>query len=297
MNYQKQPISIEQQIALLKQRGLIIDDEPLALDRLKVISYFRLADYWRPMEADHTTHSFLPNTHFVDVLACYYFDKQLKMLLFSAVQTIEIAVRTAIIHHFSMQHGAFWFIDATLFTDQSLFASHLESLNRELQRSKEEFIKEHYQKYGKTEFPPAWKSLEVASLGSLSKLYENFASRATKNLVARDFCVRQSVFLASWLNCLTVLRNCIAHHSRLWNRRFSIMPQMPPLMPNTWIANNKLRPYKLYPMLCCIAYWLNAIDPTNTFAADFKALLARYPSVYPAAMGAPRGWDEEPLWE
>ena len=134
MNYQKHPISIEQQIALLKQRGLIIDDEPLALDRLKVISYFRLADYWRPMEADHTTHSFLPNTHFVDVLACYYFDKQLKMLLFSAVQTIEIAVRTAIIHHFSMQHGAFWFIDATLFTDQSLFGKHTQILGQSGQK-------------------------------------------------------------------------------------------------------------------------------------------------------------------
>ena len=184
------------------------------------------------MEANHFTHNFLPNTHFADVLHYYNFDKQLKVLLFSAVQTIEIAVRTAVIHHFSMQHGAFWFIDATLFTDHNFFASHLESLSRELQRSKEDFIKEHYQKYGTTEFPPAWKTLEIASLGTLSKLYDNFASRATKNLVARDFGVRQSVFLASWLNCLTVLRNCLAHHSRLWNRRFSIMPQLPSLMPN-----------------------------------------------------------------
>ena len=50
-------------------------------------------------------------------------------------------------------------------------------------------------------------------------------------------------------------------------------------------------------MLCCIAYWLNSIDSQNTFADDFKALLSKYPNVDTGAMGAPRGWEEEPLWK
>lgn len=50
-------------------------------------------------------------------------------------------------------------------------------------------------------------------------------------------------------------------------------------------------------MLCCIAYWLRAIDPQTMFVADLKALLARYPTVSPSAMGFSNGWEQEPLWQ
>lgn len=297
MEYTKQPISIQDQIDLLKRRGLIIDDEQHAKDALSVISYFRLADYWRPMEASHTTHIFIEGTHFNDILKLYQFDKELKNMVFAAIQTIEIAMRTKIIHHFSIADGAFWYMDAHLFADHSLFASHLEKLNKELQRAKDEFITDHYKKYGREHFPPSWKTLEVASLGSLSKLYENYASRRVKNLVARDFNVMQYVFLSSWLVCLTVLRNCCAHHARLWNRRFSVRPKMPPQMPGKWISNFRFLSYKLYPNLCCIAYWLNSIKADNTFAADLRDLLTRYPDVPPSSMGFPHDWQGEELWK
>ena len=48
--------------------------------------------------------------------------------------------------------------------------------------------------------------------------------------------------------------------------------------------------------LCCIAYLLNIIDPQNTFVADFKTLLRKYPTVDPRAMGCPTDWEQEPLW-
>ena len=35
----------------------------------------------------------LPDSHFDEVLACYYFDKDLKALLFKAIQTIEVAFK------------------------------------------------------------------------------------------------------------------------------------------------------------------------------------------------------------
>ncbi len=46
-----------------------------------------------------------------------------------------------------------------------------------------------------------------------------------------------------------------------------------------------------------IAYWLNSINPANTFTKDIKALLTKYPVADPAAMGVPRGWQSEPLWQ
>lgn len=58
MKYNKKPISIADQIAQLKSRGLIIEDENNAEKVLSIISYFRFANYLRPMEADKMTHKF-----------------------------------------------------------------------------------------------------------------------------------------------------------------------------------------------------------------------------------------------
>ena len=46
---------------MLKERGLIINDEEQALEQLRIISYFRLANYLKPMEQDKSTHLFKPN--------------------------------------------------------------------------------------------------------------------------------------------------------------------------------------------------------------------------------------------
>ncbi|MBR1800098.1 MAG: Abi family protein [Bacteroidaceae bacterium] len=297
MRYTKQAIPLSEQIRTLRERGLIFDDEALAEQKLGFISYFRLADYWRPMELDEHTHQFLPHSTFQDVISRYQFDKELKSLLFSAIQTIEIAVRSKIIQHFSAAHGAFWFMESSLFIDGALFNKHILRLRQEVARSQESFIRQHFRKYDSPDLPPVWKTLEVVSLGTLSKLFSNFSDKDAKDFVAADFRLPQHIVLESWLESLTSLRNFIAHHARIWNRRF---PQKPELLRRSrypWIANRPQQPFKLYPILCCITYWLNAIDASNTFATDFKKLLMKYPNVDVRMMGFPREWENEPLWK
>ena len=108
MRYTKQVMTLTQQIQTLQSRGLIIADTVKAEQALDAISYFRLADYWYHLESNHQVHHFLPNSHFEEVLTCYYFDKDLKALLFKAMQTIEVAVRSKIIKHFAPTCGPFW---------------------------------------------------------------------------------------------------------------------------------------------------------------------------------------------
>ena len=48
--YNNKALSIQEQIERLKKYGLIIDDVNQANKTLSIISYFRLACYWRPME-------------------------------------------------------------------------------------------------------------------------------------------------------------------------------------------------------------------------------------------------------
>ena len=297
MRYTKQLLTLQQQINILKQRGLIIENETEAISTLDSISYFRLAGYWRLMEADKRLHIFKPGSHFSHIVSLYHFDEELRLLIFSAIQQIEVTVRARMIRLFSERHGAFWFTDATLVDSNTMFQSNLSSLQEELNRSEDEFILEHFQKYDTPSMPPVWKTLEVASFGTLSKLYANMNDSAAKKTVSRSFMIPKFEYMRNWLRCITVVRNICAHHARLWNVNIVIKPNLPNHLPNQWISNKQVNRDKLYPHLCYIAYWLNAIHPQNTFIKDIKNLLMKYPVVDPAAMGFPRGWQNEPLWK
>ena len=285
MKYNKKPISIADQIAQLKSRGLIIEDENNAEKVLSIISYFRFVNYLRPMEEDKVTHKFKPGKKFSNALDLYYFDKTLRSVLFSAIQTVEIALRTSVIQHFS------------IFKDGEMHKACLKTIKTELKRTKEDFINEHFAKYDRPSMPPSWKTLEVVSFGTLGKLYSNFADTSIKKTVARSFNVPNHEVLDSWIAALAALRNCCAHHARTWNRRYPWKPKMPATLPLNWISNAlAVRKQKLYAQLCCLAYMCQTIVSTSDFKGGLKALLAKYPKVNPTALGFPPLWDQEPLW-
>lgn len=295
MEYIKPALSITDQLVALQQRALTINDLTQAEQFLNNVSYFRFAAYLRIFE--QPDRSFRAGSTFEQVATLYTFDVELRKLLFGAVQRIEIALRSRVIHEFSLSHGPFWFLDASLAIDKRMFAENLATLQRELERSKEEFIKAHTVKYGSASFPPAWKMLELVSFGCLTRLYRNFNDTPAKKRIARSFGVSKSEALESWMVAITVLRNHCAHHARVWNRYYPNIPKLPPVLHNAWINVSGIAPYSLYAILCCIAYWLRGIDPQTSFVTDMKALLAKYPTISPSAMGFPKGWRQEPLWQ
>lgn len=295
--YNKQPISIADQISTLKNRGLMFDNDQAAIESLKIISYFRLANYWMPMESDKLNHIFKPNSKFENVLSLYNFDKELRTIIFSAIQSIEIALRTKIIQIVSSNYGAFWFTNKSLFSKVTIFSKCLSNIEEELKRSKEDFLIEHFARYDNPPYPPAWKTLEVSSFGTLSKLYCNLTDNNLKKQIARELGLPQHLYLESWIKSLSVLRNCIAHHARIWNRKYPWKPQIPKKLQRSWIYDITISHEKLYAQLCCIVYLLNAIDPNNDFKQSLKALLSKYPIVDISAMGFPKLWYNEALWK
>ena len=249
------------------------------------------------MELDHTTHQFKPGASLEKAYQLYDFDKKLRLLVFTAIQTIEISLRSRVIHHFSIGTTPFWFFDESLCTDKHNFLDNMMVLEREQNRSKEDFIKEHKVKYGADSFPPAWKILELASFGCLTKLFFNFSSTRIKKRIARSYGVPQHEILESWMKNLCAIRNICAHHGRLWNRVIPVKPLIPRRVRNTWISNTSVSQTRLYAGLCCMLYWLNAIDSNNTFVQDLKDLLNTHPDVDTTAMGFPTNWETEPLWQ
>lgn len=153
--YNKRPITIAEQMAILKNRELQFNNEQEAVKCLKIISYFRLANYWKPMESDKFNHVFKSKSSFENVLSLYNFDKDLRTLIFSYMESIEIALRTKLIQIISSSYGAFWFAKESLFRNYSVFIKCLTNITDELKRSKEDFIVEHFIKYDNPSFPPS----------------------------------------------------------------------------------------------------------------------------------------------
>ena len=296
MKYSKQPLDYSEILDLLESRGLIIRDRNKAIECLKVVSYFRLDNYFHPMESDKVQHIFKPGSTFDNAMDLYRFDCDLRELIFTAIQAVEIALRSKMIHHISLQYGAFWFTDVSLFRDANIHHKCMEQIRQELKRTREEFIIEHSAKYSEPEFPPVWKTLEVTSFGTLSKLFCNFADNKIKKRIAREFNLPQHLVLESWIKSAVVLRNYLAHHSRVWNRKFPIKPQMTTPLRGNWVIPPVGNYDKLYSQLCYLQYLLNVIRPCNNFSFRLKVLLTEHLNVDTSAMGFSGNWLDEPLW-
>ena len=174
------------------------------------------------------------------------------------------------------------------------------SLEEELERSKEVFIKDHRRKYKDDfRFPPVHKSLEITSLGTLSKLYGNLKPLVkSKDIIAKEFGTVNHTFLPSWLQSFTQIRNLCAHHSRLWNKNLPGKPNLLPKPPFEWlkIVPTEKEFHMIYIHICCMKYLLNAIEPDNNFTHRMEELLTQYPNVDLNALGFKINWKSEPLW-
>lgn len=295
MKYEKQPIDFPRQIELLKERGMIFSNEAKALEALYSISYFRIANYWYQFE-NKDNKTFSSDCEFDRILSLYNFDRELRGIIFAAIQDVEIAFRTRVGHYMSMKYGSFWFLEGKLFKDKNLHISCINKLKEEVTRSHEEFLKEHYAKYSESPYPPSWKILEVASFGTLSKLYSNLADNEVKREISRSFGLPSYQFLENWMKCAAVMRNCCAHHARLWNRRFSTIPKFPQYLPGAWISAPLCRPEKIYGQLCCLEYLEQTVYPNTNFKGRLLALMNTFDG-HIKAMGFPEDWRSQPLWD
>ncbi|MCF0159094.1 MAG: Abi family protein [Veillonella sp.] len=295
-NYKHRTLSLEEIVEMLKCRGLTIHDECKAIAFLSDVSYFRLASYLRPFESDKHTHQYKDYASFEKAVELYHFDNALREIVFKAIQHIEVSLRTRMIQEFSEESDPFWFFDESQCASKRNYLDNMAHIERELTRSKEDFIKEHFRKYGNDCYPPAWKTLEIITFGCLSKLYGNYISTKAKKRIARSYGVPQHEILESWIKTFNAIRNACAHHARLWNAIMAQTPMLPSRMRNKWINNSKIDGFRIYAALSCLVYWLNAIRPENTFVKDFKRILSDSPNVDIAAMGFPADWRNEPLW-
>lgn len=298
MKYSKPSISLEQQVELLQKRGLKINDPEKARHYLSNISYYRLRAYTYPFQVDQDTdHLFNGEVTFEEIIQLYVFDRHLRLLVFDGLEKIEIALRTKIIYEFAQVYGSHWHDRNEIYVNQYRFNKDISKLYDEVDRSSETFIKHYKKKYTLPEYPPAWMSLEVASMGLLSKMFENLKKSPIKKKVVTEFGLKNHLILESWMHAFAHLRNVCAHHGRLWNRRFITLPKLPDDTLYPFLQNKNIYQNKLYAILSCMLYILQIISPGHQLTENLKELFKGCSQADLHEMGFPKGWETEKLWQ
>ena len=235
------------------------------------ISYYRLKGYWWEMQEDSVEHIFQENIFFEDVIDLYNFDRHFRLIVFNAIERIEIALRAKLIYHMSLSFGAEWYLDSVHFHSKHHYDIFLDKITNDIDQSSEEFIVKHVENHP-NEKPESWKALEVITLNTLSKLYSNLKNQSReKSRIANEFGLNSSRDLESWLRTITFIRNIIAHHGRLWNRvmvnqyRWPNSTQFPLLSYSPNVERRK----KIFPILSAIIYMNDRISPSNNLKKSY----------------------------
>lgn len=298
MKYQKPSLTVHEQIAIMRSRGLIINDEIFAKQHLMFVGYFRLAGYALPFQLNHNedgAHTFLPNILFEDVIDLYTFDRDLRLIVIDALERLEIAVRATVGRVMTESLGAHWFLSCEPFVTSFNHEDFLKYLKNEIchdhsrKSVRQTFIQHYYVKYSDPELPPSWMIFEVLSLGSLAKIFKNI-TREYQKPIANVYGLDASIF-ASWLHALSYLRNLAAHHQRLWNRKYTIRP-----MVARNLASDLSCQDRFYAQAVMIQVLLKIVAPTFDWKNNLMSLFNKFPSVDIKRMGFQDKWSDRQIW-
>lgn len=333
ISFSKPSISVEQQLSLLQQRGLTIRDPERAKSYLEVISFFRLSAYMRPFQKPFDEkHSFKNGVEFKQVVALYAFDRELRLLVMDAIERVEVAIRSMINNVMGPKYqlegqphsGSHWYLNnrhfkrdydhhrliKTLRDKQEKERTSLARENIKIEGSnfdgnkksalkdikqRENYFRYYLNNYSQPELPPGWAAIEELTLGDLSHLYKGLAKDADRKAIAKRFNSPQDK-LESWLHTLTFVRNCCAHHARLWNRALPIAPklmrdpawQLPDVIPYTQIQPAR----RLFSVLMLLSFLMKQVSPDSQWINKLLILISTHPDVPLKNMGFPDSWQE-----
>ncbi len=313
-HYNKPPLTYEEQVDLLKSRGLVIPDEQDTKKHLANISYYRLSAYMLPYKQNvegKILDSFREGVTWDMVYNLYMFDRKLRLLVFDAIERLEVTIRAQIIYQLSHKYGSHWQDQEEIFTPPKtitsrrstvtidLYSEIQKHIKEQLQNNRAEVFIQHYRnKYDSPINPPSWMSVEVMYFNHLSRICSGLKRRADIKDIASYFDLSPDIF-CSWLHTINYVRNICAHHARLWNREMSIMPKkMTSSKRLSWIDNpDTVENSKLYYFLCMLNYMLQTANPTSDFKQRLKDLLTEYQEVVSIdTMGFQPDWLNERMW-
>lgn len=300
-----------QQIALLRSRGMAVDDA-IAQQWLANVSYYRLSAYWYPARIQDNLgrrrDEFAAGTSFADVVALYEADRKLRTMVHDGMERIEIAMRTRV-GELLCADGPLSYRSPEQFRPSFDHARWINTARRRIDRAKDnknEAIKHYRTNY---EGIPFWVLAEVLDFADVSRLYEGLTS-SDQRAIAEDLGividlqaltrgqqqrVKDRSPLVPWMEQLTVIRNTCAHHGRLWNKSFAPAPTsaIRTLDQFKELPNNQSE--RVFGALTMMSHLLAVVSPGTTWPTKVAELLTSAfvsnPLVVPSGLGLPERWN------
>lgn len=330
MRYNKPSLTLEQQADLLITRGLTANRAEL-IERLRVVSYYRLSGYLYPYRVRihdaagkviKVEDNFVPGTDLPTVWRRCNFDRRFRILLLDAIERIEVAVRSRFVYHFTLAHGPFGHLDRRNLPDfeehgawrylmrnlrllvtlrgreRTNYTQWRQKLRREKSRSSQEFVKKFRKTYGDChEDLPLWMACELMTCESLLQFAYGVPD-AIRKAVAADFGFSDEQ-LMSWTKAVFTLRNSCAHHARVWDRTVGVKPALPGNKNKfpQWRTKPGFDTERIGLLMTVCHVWLCKITPTTQWRTRLFALFDEYPEIPLSDMGLPSAWRAHSLWQ
>lgn len=269
--------TIDEQITLLQNRGMIITDIDKAKEVLLDVGYYRLGFYWFPFEipqapGNERTHVFKPDTKFDDAVKLYYFDYALRNLLIKYITRIEVNFRTHLVYYVSNKYTQYptWFVTPTIVQRSYILSFDTEVYTQKFRRNK--VIANHHRIHINDRYAPAWKTLEFMTLGSNIALYKALLDLDVKKQIAGEFGVNYTGLFENYIDVVRCVRNTCAHGGLLYDI------DLYPLIRRGPAGLAPGEEHKLSGALKVVKYLLSKVSENraNDFKQELNNLLNKY---------------------
>lgn len=284
----KDPKTIDQQVKILIDRGLIVNDIELVKKFLNQINYYRFSGYLKLFLVNDV---FETNTVFEKLVEIYNFDYELRKLLFSFLGYIEVLIKTQLALELSLNISAICYIDKKNFLDEDRFNSLQDNIDDSITKkySKEPFIK-HFQ----GDYLPLWVLVEIMSFGNISMMYANLTD-SNKDLICKGYLNINKNYLKNYLYVLSNLRNVCAHQGRIYGKEFELAPKISNKDKSMLTFNNinvSNSNHKLFIYIFILIKLIKDDSEKEKIIDELKLLFNKYPNIDIDKIGFVYNWED-----
>ena len=278
----QEPIDLDQQIENLISLELEVKDRTYAKEILQRVSYYRLIKAYSITLKENDRY--IEGTTFEDIVDLYLFDMDLRHTLFTLIEHIEVYLRAVITNYFSLKYGNFGYQDISHYQKNSKQENTLKELYREINRNKRSPSIRNFQENYELGAIPLYAAIEVASFGTISKMYKNMKNTDKKE-IANVFGVHY-IYLESWIENLAYVRNICAHYGRLYGAKLTKTPKLYKDYLDCGVSNNTI-----FASILNLSI-LSEEEHYHRFYVALLQTIKKYPSVDLKHLGFVKDWEQ-----
>ena len=214
--------TIDEQIEILKSKGLRIDDVDYAKNILLRENYFFLSGYRHLFLKSPKDRMFIPGTDFKELYALFNFDRQIRNIFFKNILIVENNAKSIFSYQLSRKYGIREkdYLNPSNFDKSSDKSRQVNDLLKKIKRQirvngGQHSATMHYMtNYG---YVPFWVVVKVLSFGLISELF-TIMKREEQKEVAEVYGIAPDALLV-YLPILANFRNLCAHEDIMYDHR------------------------------------------------------------------------------